>query len=211
MNRKFIIFSTIAAIAAALAASFLVDRQPGKALSAAQTKPALTVEAIQPQGSNLPLRIGANGDVAAWQEASIGSEANGLLLSDVLANVGDQVSSGQVLAVFSDERVQADLAQARADEALAEATLVEASANAQRARDLQPTGVMSTQQITQYLTAERTAQARLEAQRANVHAHQIRLQQTRVRAPDDGVISGRSATVGAVVPAGQELFRMIRQ
>ena len=30
-------------------------------------------------------------------------------------------------------------------------------------------------------------------------------------APDDGVISARSATVGAVVPAGQELFRLIRQ
>jgi RND family efflux transporter MFP subunit len=32
-----------------------------------------------------------------------------------------------------------------------------------------------------------------------------------VLAPDDGVISARSATVGAVVPAGQELFRLIRQ
>ena len=30
-------------------------------------------------------------------------------------------------------------------------------------------------------------------------------------APDDGVISSRSATVGAVLPAGQELFRLIRQ
>ena len=32
-----------------------------------------------------------------------------------------------------------------------------------------------------------------------------------VLAPDDGVISARSATVGAVLPAGQELFRLIRQ
>ena len=30
-------------------------------------------------------------------------------------------------------------------------------------------------------------------------------------APDHGVISARSATVGAVLPAGQELFRLIRQ
>src|SRR3546814_21156386 len=30
-------------------------------------------------------------------------------------------------------------------------------------------------------------------------------------APDDGVISARSATVGAVLPAGQELFRLIRR
>jgi RND family efflux transporter MFP subunit len=40
---------------------------------------------------------------------------------------------------------------------------------------------------------------------------QLRLKQTQVLAPDFGVISARSATVGAVLPAGQELFRMIRQ
>jgi RND family efflux transporter MFP subunit len=40
---------------------------------------------------------------------------------------------------------------------------------------------------------------------------QLRLRQTQVLAPDDGVISARSATVGAVLPAGQELFRMIRK
>ena len=40
---------------------------------------------------------------------------------------------------------------------------------------------------------------------------QLRLAQTLVLAPDSGVISSRSATVGAVLPAGQELFRMIRQ
>ncbi|MGH8808468.1 MAG: efflux RND transporter periplasmic adaptor subunit, partial [Noviherbaspirillum sp.] len=39
----------------------------------------------------------------------------------------------------------------------------------------------------------------------------LRLRQTQVVAPDNGVISARSATVGAVVPAGTELFRMVRQ
>ena len=70
---------------------------------------------------------------------------------------------------------------------------------------------LSAQQINQMLTMERTAQARLEALRAAVQLQQLRLAQTQVLAPDDGVISARSATVGAVVPAGQELFRLIRQ
>jgi len=83
--------------------------------------------------------------------------------------------------------------------------------NAQRARELQASGALSAQQINQYLTAERTAQSRLEAQRAAARVQQLRLQQTQVLAPDAGVISARSATVGAVVPAGQELFRLIRQ
>jgi len=44
-----------------------------------------------------------------------------------------------------------------------------------------------------------------------VQARQLKVTQTAVVAPDDGIISARSATVGAVLPAGQELFRMIRQ
>jgi HlyD family secretion protein len=177
----------------------------------AVAKSALTVVTTQPQISNLPLRISANGNVAAWQETIIGTETNGLRLAEVRVNVGDVVKRGQVLAIFAADTMQADLAQVRAAVAEAEATLAEAAANAERARRLQPTGVMSAQQISQYLTAERTAQARLEAQRAHLQVQQLRLQETQVRAPDDGVISARSATVGAVLSAGQELFRMIRQ
>ncbi len=174
-------------------------------------KSALTVVTTQPQASNLPLRISANGNVAAWQEAIIGAEANGLRLAEVRVNVGDIVKRGQILATFAPGTVQANLMQVRAAVAEAEATLAEASANAERVRRLQPSGVISAQQASQYLTAESTAQARLEAQRANLQIQQLHLQQTQVLAPDQGVISARSATVGAVLSAGQELFRMIRQ
>jgi HlyD family secretion protein len=181
------------------------------AASAPAPRAALTVTAVQPQRSELPLTLPANGSLAAWQEASVGTEANGLRLAEVRVNVGDRVKKGQVLARFADESVRADLAQIRAGVAEAEATLAEASANAQRARGLQDSGAMSEQQINQYQTAERTARARLDAQRAAAEVQALRLRQAAVLAPDDGVISARSATVGAVLPAGQELFRLIRQ
>lgn len=176
----------------------------------AAAKPALTVTVTQLQPASLPVLLAANGSIAAWQEAIVGTEANGLRLADVRVNVGDVVKRGQVLATFAPDTVNADLAQTRAAVAEAEANAAEAAANAQRARDLQPTGALSAQQTNQYLTAERTAQARLEAQRAAAKVQQLRLQQTQVLAPDHGVISARSATVGAVLPAGQELFRLIR-
>ena len=179
--------------------------------AASAPKAALTVMVTQPLTAKLPLKITANGSIAAWQEASVGTEANGLRLAEVRANVGDVVKRGQVLAVFASDTVKADAAQANASVAEAEAALAEAAANAQRARELQPSGALSAQQITQYLTAERTAQARLQAQRAAAQVAQLRLAQTQVVAPDAGVISSRSATVGAVLPAGQELFRLIRQ
>ncbi|HEY8706487.1 MAG TPA: efflux RND transporter periplasmic adaptor subunit, partial [Burkholderiaceae bacterium] len=159
----------------------------------------------------LPLRIGANGNIAAWQEASVGTETSGLRLASVAVNVGDVVRRGQVLATFAPDTLQADVAQSRAAVAEAEATLADASANAQRARGLQASGALSDAAINQYLTTERTARARLDAQRAAAQVQTLRLKQTQVRAPDFGVISARSATVGAVLPAGQELFRMIRK
>jgi len=202
---------TLAAALLGAAALMVRAADEPKAGAAGATRPALTVTTTQPQRTELPLKVVANGNIAAWQEAIIGTEANGLRLAEVRVNVGDAVKRGQVLATFAPDMMQADVAQIRAVVAEAEAALAEAKANAARARELQTSGALSDQQINQFLTAERTAQARLDAQRAQANVQALRLRQTQVLAPDDGVISARSATVGAVLPAGAELFRMIRQ
>lgn len=205
--------AAVAAGAAAIALKVNAAHTPALApiaQPAQPAQPALTVSTVRPQTTVLPSRIRANGSVAAWQEASIGSEANGLRLASVLVNVGDIVQRGQVLARFAPETVQANLAQLNASLAEAEANAAEATANAERARSLTQSGALSEQQINQYLTAEQTAKARVLAQRAAVQVQALRLAQTNVLAPDDGVISARFATPGAVMPAGQELFRLIR-
>ena len=207
-----------AAVAAGAAPSAPAPAAPPGSASpapapAAGGKPALTVAVTSPQRQVLASTIAANGSIQAWEEASIGAEGSGWRLADVRAQVGDTVRRGQVLARFDTRVAEADLAQLRAAVAEGEAAAAEAAANAKRARELQGSGALSAQQVTQYLTAERTAQARLEAQRAAVRAQELRLAQGQVLAPDDGVISARgaAATVGAVVPPGQELFRLIRQ
>ena len=168
---------------------------------ASAPRPALAVATTQATRSSIALRLPANGNIAAWQEASIGAESNGLRLTEVRANVGDQVRAGQVLAVFAAETVQAEVAQARASLLEAKANAFDAAANAERAQTLIASGALSQQQIGQYATASQTM----------LHAQQLHLQYTRVLAPDSGVISSRSATVGAVVGAGTELFRMVRK
>ena len=172
---------------------------------------ALTVTAVQPQTNALGLQVSANGNISPWQEAIIGAEVNGLKLLDVRVNVGDVVKKGQVLVTFSSDTARAELLQVQAAVAEAQATLAEASANAARALSLKDTGALSAQQIAQFTTAESTARARIEAARANVTVVQVRLKNSQLTAPDNGVISARAATVGSVVGAGTELFRMIRQ
>ena len=203
------------------------------------SRPALVVNTVKPVRTEVTDTLTANGSIAAWQEAIVGAEISGLRIAEVRADVGDAVRRGQVLAVFNTDTVRADLAQAQAELANAQATLAEAraglgetqaavaeaQANADRARAVESSGALSAQQINQYLTTAQTAQARVQssqarvqsaqarvqAAQAQVQAQQLRLKMTQVLAPDDGVISARGATVGAVVPGGQELFRLVRK
>ncbi len=179
--------------------------------AATQAKAALTVTTVRPMRSMMHQSISANGSISPWQEALIGAEVNGLLLNQVFVNVGDPVKRGQVLAEFSTSTIGADIAQANANLAEAKANAIEAAGNASRARSIQDTGALSTQQIEQLVALETSTKARVAAAEATLQSHQLKLKQTKVLAPDSGVISARAATVGAVASPGQELFRLIRQ
>ena len=206
-----------AATSAVLAASLLVigcGKDPDVGVKAdakaAAARPALTVALATPERIEWPQTLVANGNIVAWQEAVIGAELSGLRLTEVLVNVGDTVKRGQPLAKIATDAVLADLAQARASVTEAEAALAEAKANAERSKQLQSQGFISSQATIQVLTAEQTTAARLAAARARVQAEEVRLAQARIVAPDDGVISARTATVGSLTQPNQELFRLIR-
>lgn len=174
-------------------------------------RPALTVTVAHPVSETWPVRISANGNIEAWQEAVIGSDVQALRLTEVRADVGDTVEAGQTLAVFDDEPVRIDVAQARAALAQASAAVTQARENAERARALRGSGALSDQLVTQYLATEQSALAQAAAAKAALAAQELRLTRTRVLAPDGGVISARTATVGTVFGTGGELFRLIRQ
>ncbi len=180
------------------------------ATSASSAKPALTVTVIQPELQNWKQNFTANGNIAAWQEVVIGSELSGQRITKVNVNVGDNVQRGQVLAEINSESIRAELATAKANYAEAKAVLADASINNQRIQQLKNTGAISQQEATKYLTSQSTAQARLDAAKAQIDSNQLRLTQTQVIAPDHGVISARTATVGSLAQTGQELFRLIR-
>ncbi|GAB4214275.1 MAG: efflux RND transporter periplasmic adaptor subunit [Rhodoferax sp.] len=200
----------VGAIVLGLVAVRSSTAQPS-APAAPSAKPALTVALVRAQRDSLPVKLSANGSVAAWQEASVGTETGGLRVAELYASVGDSVKKGQVLARFAAESVAADVALARAALAEAQAHAAEAAANAERARAVQGTGALSAQQIDQYLTQAQTAQARVASAQAQLDAQALRLKQTQALAPDDGIISSRTASVGAVMGAGSELFKLIRQ
>ena len=112
-NKKTIVIAVVALLVLA-GIVFAVGSGKSDAKKKDETgpKPALAVTTVQPSQASLPIYLTANGTVTAWQEAIIGSESNGLKLTDVRVNVGDVVKRGQVLATFSVASVNADVAQA---------------------------------------------------------------------------------------------------
>ena len=179
--------------------------------AASATHPALTGQTTPVESASVAMTLNASGNIIAWQDISISSQSNGLRLAELRANVGDTVRKGQVLAVFSPETINAEVLQAQANLLSAQAQAADARSNAERARSIAGTGALSEQQINQMNTAAKATAAQVQAARAIVQLQKTRQGYTRVIAPDDGVISARNATVGAVLPAGMEMFRMVRQ
>ncbi|HSI60723.1 MAG TPA: efflux RND transporter periplasmic adaptor subunit [Ideonella sp.] len=205
--------TVLAIAAAALAAGgwaiFAAPR--ASAAPASPTATALTVTVATAQRASWPSMLAATGAIAPWQEASIGAQTTGLRLTELRVDVGDVVRSGQLLARFDTDLLRADEAQLKASLAQAEASAAQARANRERALGLRGSGGLSEQDILQRVTEADTTLAQVAVVRAQLGAKQLQLSHAEVLAPDDGVISARPATLGAVAGSGQELMRLIRQ
>lgn len=179
--------------------------------SSTVAKAALSVEITRPAIMQWPMTLVLNGSIYPWQEALVSAEISGLRIQQIMADVGTQVSKGQPLVMLADETVRADLQKQLATVDRDKAALAEAKSNADRAREIKDSGALSAQKINEYVIAEQTARANLALSEAELENQKIRLRQTKVVAPDDGVISSRSANLGNVVSSGAELFRLVRQ
>ena len=171
----------------------------------------LTVNTIKPKKEQWAITQSANGSIWAWQDAIIASEIGGLRITNLYVDIGSEVKRGQKLAQLSQAIVKVDITQKQAMVAQAKAELKEAKANAKRVTEAKGGNAFSEQQSTQYLIASDKATANLASAKAQLENQKIRLKQTEILAVDDGIISSRSATLGAVVQVGTELFRQVRQ
>jgi RND family efflux transporter MFP subunit len=143
-------------------------------------------------------------------ELIIGSDASGMRLVEVLAEVGSVVRKGQLLARADDAQLQAQLAQQKTLVKQTEVELAQARANSERAEKLNDSGIYSTETYQARKTSADAAAAKLDVAIEQKEELDVRISHTRVHAPASGVTSKKSATVGAVVQPGMEMFRLIR-
>ncbi len=182
-------------------------------------------------------RLFVSGTLVPREEAQVAPRIDGLSIVEVDAEDGDRVAAGQVLARLDRTQLDALLAEndaaiKRADASIEQSRSLIDQAQAQvewtssdfaRAQKLGG-GVMSASTIEQRETALKTAQAQFaaannalsvaEADRKSRDAERqellVRISRTEVRAPVSGVVSRRSAHLGAIASsAGEPLFRII--
>ncbi len=175
------------------------------AAGSAQTVSVTTV-ASQP----IARQINATGTISPWEEVPVGAETGGLTAVAVNAEEGQVVHAGQVLVQLNNTLIAAQLRQQDASVASAKATLAEAQAALNRARELQAKGYLSQAGLDTAVAKQGTATANLAAAEAARGETAARLGQTSVRAPVGGLISRRSVTKGQIVTSGSELFRIVR-
>jgi RND family efflux transporter MFP subunit len=157
---------------------------------------SLTVTQTDVKSALWPKIVSATGSIEPCNEGIIGSKISGEILV-IHVDVGDSVSKGQVLAEFNHEIIEADYAEAKAN-------LTEAELNLKRGMALKGSGAISAQELDNLTKLAEVAKARMDAQ-------EIALKNMNIIAPEDGVISSRSAATGLVARSGDELFRIIIQ
>jgi len=202
--------AVLVAAAGATATLALADKTAPPPPGTPTASPALTVETLSPKPQTLARTVAASGSVAARDELLIGSDANGIRLVEVRVEVGSVVQRGQLLARGDDSALLAQLHQQNAQIRQAEVDLAQAQANLERAERVRDAGVYSAEAIQTRRSAAESAAAKLDLVRAQRDELNVHLARTRVLAPADGVVSKKTATQGAVMQPGLELFRLIR-
>jgi HlyD family secretion protein len=221
-------------VATASGAALFVARDPGEA------PPKLlppTVTTTLARERTFVDRLFVSGTLVARDEAMVGAPIDGLRIVEVLAEDGDRVEKGQILARLDRSqldallaendaalvRADATIAQARDQAEQSEAIRAQAAADLLRARKLEP-GVIAQATLDQRVAAARSTQAQFAAaqsalavagadkrsREAERRELMVRIDRTDVRAPVAGLVSRRAARLGALaVGSGDPLFRIV--
>ena len=168
---------------------------------AAKTRPPPLVAVARVAVRDVEETVRAPVDLRPLLQAEIGAKTLGYL-DAVLVDRGDRVKNGQLVALVRPSDLPDQLAAARSAAAQADAAAALARANLDRAQALAPSGRISKQELQQAETALAGAEATRAGARAQVGALAVRLGETRITSPLDGVISLRRLDPGALVGPG---------
>lgn len=160
-----------------------------------------TVTVVAPRADGAANALVLPGNVQAYNSATIYARTTGYVRR-WLADIGDHVSAGQTLAILDAPEVDQQLAQAQADYQTALANQRLAGTTAKRWSAMLKQDAVSRQEADEKAGDLAARSAVANAALANVKRLRALQGFTRLDAPFDGVVTSRSAQIGALVVAG---------
>jgi RND family efflux transporter MFP subunit len=199
--------AVLAAVVAltALVAISVSARARTSAGTSAVSAPAPTVIVAPVKTVRSAPREEITGALNPAKELKVGFEVAGRL-SRILVKKGARVSEGQVIAQLDPEVVDAQVHQASAAVAAAEAQASIAHDQARRSEELAKTHSVTDAQLRSALSGAAAADAQVQAAKAQLAQARAARRRHDLRAPFAGVLIDAPDQVGATVAAGTALF-----
>jgi membrane fusion protein, multidrug efflux system len=191
------------ALAAALLMTGIVPRLHASTVLATQTaaQRVVNVSVIAPRTAPATQEILLPGAITAYADAPIYARTSGYI-RHWYADIGAHVEQGQLLADIQTPELDAQLLQARADAAAAQANYTYANVTAQRWQDMLKTQSVSQQDADTRTGDMQAKRAMLQSAQANVRRLEELVSYEKIMAPFAGVVTARNVDVGALVTAG---------
>ena len=148
------------------------------------------------------------GSVQPEKRADLRAEV-AAVVTQVLKGNGDAVKRGDLLMRLDDTVLRESLQSAEASARAARQAFEQAERTVQRLKTLQGQGMTTVQALEDAEVRRNSAQSELAAAGSRVAGAQQQLRRTEVRAPFEGVVSERKASVGDTAQVGKELLKVI--
>ena len=148
------------------------------------------------------------GLVVARRTSALGFETGGRI-AVLNADLGDEVTEGQVLARLDTRSLNARLQAADAQINEAKASLRLAETTRERQAFLVENDLLSSQSFDEVETQVDAANARLAAAEAQASSLRIQIELSSIRAPFSGVITERAADEGAIAAPGVPVLTLV--
>ena len=158
-----------------------------------EESPPVPVEVAFPGREQMLATYSGTASIEAFAEADVIAKVGGEV-RQLLVEEGDEVKSGQVLAVLDGDRLRLELKQT-------EANMNKLDREYQRNLDLHDKGLVS-------VGAFENIKYELDALKAGYDRAKLELSYTQIRAPIDGVIAARYIKVGNTLSANDRTFHI---
>ncbi len=171
--------------------------------------PLTRVKAVTTEIVDYTPSITLTGVIEARIKTDLSFRINGKI-SERIANVGDHVVQGQVLARLDPDEQNEEIVSAKAGVASADALVQQTSAAFTRQKDLLSRGNTTRRDYDQAEADLRSAQAQLHQAQSDLKLAEDQLSYTELSAEADGIIAAQNAEVGQVVAQAQTIFVLAR-